>query len=516
MADPKPSLIYDQLVEERDEFLTYAEECARLFAPAMSPRGIPNRERPWTSEGISALRSLASSVMKILWPPGVMWGQLDLPPEVWQELDRLATTEKVPAALVASLKAKLRARSNNLIGSLGQKNSRARFSAAVHRNLVEGNTGLRNSPEGLTIYPLRSIGVRRNEHGDVSLLAIHEEDRPDPMAVQELDDFKNVVETWTIIDYDKNEIWRQTGEDTAAERVEDEEVAWYWVLVPQMPDIGHYTIGYCWNYLRLLKQIDHAEASLAQALAFASWKPIGIREGSALADDPKGLMKKKTGEPVVMQDGDIIWPDTGRAIQDWGWVATMRNDDRGELGNAFAKGLKDRPLAHELSATAALEIVDEISSETSDLLGSYEETGQKPMLRSESRIQNLISPLFEEGDEQLLGPLLRVTVTTGINALEKQRSLARMALQFLPAVMQLDRSVQAHGIEILDRISESILVKTEGMYSEKSQQQMLMEQAAEMASRGGGGNQKKPRREESIMTAGGPQPPQGPPPVPGQ
>jgi len=511
MADPKPELIYNQFVGERDRYLSYAEDCARLFDPTLSVMGDDDTpEQPWTSEGISNLRSLTSSIMKIVMPPGVRWGMIDMPPEVWQEFERLAIQGELPPELVAALRRKMRARSNNLIGSLGQKNTRTRFSTGVHRNLVEGNTGFRNSPEGLTIYPLRSIGVRRDEHGDVMVLAIHEEEEPDPMSVQEADDFGKVLQTWTVIDYQKKEIWRQTGENEKAERVEDEEPSWYWVMVPQIPDVGHYAVGYAWHYLRLIGQIDHAEASLAQALAFASWKPIGIREGSSLADDPKKLMKTKTGDPVVMQEGDIIWPDTGRAIQDWGWVATMRNDDRQEAGNAFAKGLKDRPLSPDMSATAALEIVDEINSETADLLGSIEETGQKPLLTSESRIHDLISPLFNPADTRILGPLVRTQVITGINALDKQRTLSRLTLQILPMVMQLDPSVKAHGIEILDRISEGMLVKTEGMYSEKSQQEMLMEQMAAVGPQQGG------PRDQTIMTRGGPQPPQPAPPAPVQ
>ncbi len=508
MADPKPELVYGFLTEERDRFLGYAEEAARLFDPTLAPRGTEITDRPWTSEGISNLRSLTSSIMKIIMPPGVLWGGLDFPPEIWQELDRLVGAGELPSELVGSLRAKLRARSNNLIGSLAQKNTRPRFSALIHRNLVEGNNAWRNTPEGLTVYPLRSIGVRRNENGEVVLLAIEEEEEPSPMAVQEIEDFDQKLVSWTLIDYENNEIWRQVGENTSAQRVEDEDPAWYGVLVPMIPDIGHYTVGYAWQYLRLVAQIDHAEASLAQAMAFASWKPIGIREGSSLADDPKKLMATKAGDPVIMQDGDIIWPDTGRAIQDWGWVATMRNDDKQEAGNAFAKGLKDRPLSPDMSATAALEIVDEINSETADLLGSYEETGQKPLLRSESRLQDIIAPLFSGTDNQLLGPLVRVMVTTGINALDKQRSLARMTLQILPMVMQLDQSVKAHGIEILDRIGEGMLVKTDGMYSQKSEQEMLMAQMAAAAP------QKQGSREQTIMTAGGPQPPQPAPPSP--
>ena len=510
MADPKPFLIYSQLVGERDIFLNYAEECARIFDPTIAPKGVPIRERPWTSEGISNLRSLTASLMKIQMPPGVLWGGVELPPEVWQHMEMLANAGEFEPGLVEQLRAKIRSRSNNLIGALALKNTRARYSAGLHRNLIEGNTAFRNSPEGLTIYPLRSIGVRRDEYGQLRLLAIHEEEEPDPMAVQEAEDFDHKLETWTVIDYESREIWRQTGEEGDVERVEDEDPAWYFVMVPQTPDVGHYSIGYCWNYLRLLTQIDHAEASLAQALAFASWKPIGIREGSALADDPQGLMKTKSGDPVIMQDGDIIWPDTGRAIQDWGWVASMRNDDKAEAGNAFAKGLKDRPLSADMAATVALEIVDEINSETSDLLGSLEESAQKPLLNSESRLHDIIDPLFSGPDRALFGPLLRITVSTGINALDKQRSLGKMALQFLPMVLQMDPSVKANGIEILDRLGEGMLVKTEGMYSQKSQQEMLMEQAAAMGQGQQGG------REETIMTAGGPQPPQPPPPVPGQ
>lgn len=513
MAKPRPDLVYAFLAAERDEYLDYAEESAKIFDPTIAPRGDRIEERPWTSEGISNLRSLTSSIMKIIMPPGVMWGGINMPPEIWNELERLEVAEEITEGLVNRLKMRMRARSNNMIESLGQKNTRARFSSLVHRNLIEGNNGWRNTPEGLTIYPLRSIGVKRNENGELVLLAIHEQTDPDPMAIQDADDFDKSLESWTIIDYERNEIWRKTGADDEAELVTDEEPVWYGVLVPQIPDVGNYAVGYCWQYLRLLTQINHEESSLAQAMAFASWKPIGLREGSSLADDPKAVMNKKTGEPLIMQDGDIIWPDTGNAIRDWGWVATMRNDDRSEAGNAFAKGLKDRPASGEMAATVALEIVDEINSTTADLLGSYEETGQKPLLRSESRLHDMISPLFTGTDRQLLGPLVRVMVTTGINALDKQRSMARMALQFLPMVMKMDPTIKANGMEILDRIGESILVKTEGMYSQKSPQELQLEMAMAMQAQGGG-SQKKSAREETVMTAGGPQPPQGAPPSP--
>lgn len=522
---PNPKVVYEGLSGDREKWLNFAEDTARLTIPSLDPRGhmrSKRHDRPHTTEGTTAVFSMASMALKILFPSGVLWGEVNMPPQVWKAI--AAKIEAGDAGFtqrdVAALEDRFRARSIDVVKSLAQRNTRSRIGSAIRRNLVEGSTAIHNAPprpdadprerifrpEGIRIFPLRSHVVMRNEYGAVRILGLEETLPSDPMQVQDKKDFENEIKIWTLIDYESEEIWRQVGDKADPVLVEDETVDGYFVMTTEIPDIENYPHSYFWNYLRLIAQIDHAEASMAEAMSDASWSPIGIREGSSLAEDPEMVTQKRTGEPIVGQEGDIFWWNTARKIADWSWVAQMRNDDRRELGNISAKGIKDRSISGDTSATAILEIVDEIETQALDLLSSLEDTLQRPLMKSEMAIHDRMVPLLDpETDEALLKEFVDINITTGVSALSKQRSMLRF-VNGLGVLQQLDRRLVVNGVNIANRIGEGMLIDTEGLYEEAT--------PAQMAAVGGGANVPEPGREETVMTPGGPQPPQ--PPQPGR
>ncbi len=519
MADPRPKLVYEEGAGDREKWLNFAEDTARLTLPSLDPRGhmrSRRHDRPHTTEGTTAVFSLASQALKILMPPGVRWAELNLPPYIWRFMQEQIVSGEAGfnARDVAILKRKMEVRTFEVLKSLSQRNTRSRIGAAIRRNLVEGSTAIHNAPprpdadpservsrkDGIRIFPLRSHVVFRNEYGDVRLLGLKEELPPDPMSVVQKTDFQNVMEIWTLVDYERDRIWRQVGDRGDPFLVEDERTDGYFVFSSEIPDIDNYPHPYFWNYLRLIAQIDHAEASMAEAMSDASWSPVGIKEGSTLAEDPEAVTKKRTGEPIVHQEGDIFWPNVGRKIADWAWVAQMRNDDKRELDNIAAKGIKDRAIS-DASATAVLEIIDELETQTQDLLSSYEDTLQRPLVASEAAIHEEIVPLLDPNtDEALLGEFVQVTISTGVSALSKQRSMIRLITQAFPVAQKLDPRLRFEGEEMLDRIGEGALVETDGLYS-------TVELPPAMPG-GEVGPSGEPRREETILTGGGPQPPQ--------
>lgn len=524
MADPQPRIVYETGAGNRDQFLNFAEDTARLTIPSMDPRGKSRSkkdERPHTTEGTTAVFSLASQALKILMPPGVQWGEKNLPPYVWKFMEQQVREGEAEFEMrdIAILRRKMQVRSQDVIKSLNQRNTRSRIGAAIRRNLIEGSTAIHNAPprpgadprerifrpDGIRIFPLRSHVVWRDEYGAVRLLALKEEIEPDPMTITRKEDMKNVLEIWTLIDFEGKEIWRQVGARGEPVLVEDERVDGYFVFTSEIPDIDNYPHPYFWNYLRLIAQIDHAEASMAEAMATASWSPVGIREGSTLAEDPDAVTEKRSGEPIVHQEGDIFGVSiAAQKIQDWQWVAAMRNDDKRELDNIAAKGIKDRSLSADTSATAILEIIDELETQTQDLLSSYEETLQRKLFESEAAIHEEIIPLLEPGtDEELLAEFVQTNITTGVGALSKQRAMIRFVMG-LAQLQQLDPRLQVNGELAADRIGEGMLIDTEGLYE-------TIELAGAVVPPGEEAGQ--PPREETIMTPGGPQPPQ--PPQPG-
>jgi hypothetical protein len=513
MPDPQPKKIYEFLQPERERFLSFAEDSAELTLPWMSTRGdtLPSSEkRPWTSEGTSGVRSLSSQTLKIIFPPGVTWGRLGFPPYVWDMIEKAAAdpkNKKVTPHHVRFLKDSLDIRTTDVINGLTQKNTRSRMATALLRNLIEGSTALNNTEDGLRIYPLRSHAVRRNEFGEVELLALHERIQADLMATDDARRFGKKTDIWTAVDYLRGEVWRQVGDRGGPHLVENESVDQYFVFVSEIPDIENYPSSYTYNYLRLIAQIDHEEASLAEAMADAAWSPVGIREGSVLAEDPNKVMERKTGQPLVHQEGDIFWPDKKGKLNDWAFVAGMKQDDKAELAAIFAKGIKDRPISPDTSATAVIQMIDELNTQTQDLLSAYEETLQRPLFKSEMAIQERRSPLFGELDTALR-QMLRITVTTGVNALEKQRTLMRFAIQFLPAVRAMDERLRVNGVELADRMAEGMLIETEGIYEEIDPLVLALQQ---QLAAGGGLTNGSPQpgalpRTEPKFTRGGPQP----------
>lgn len=523
MADPQPKLVYDNGAGQREDALTFAEQTARLTLPFLDPRGHHRslrHDRPWTTSGTTSVFSLSSQGLKILFPPGVQWGELDLPPQIWKFLQDKAERGEAQFTLLDldQLKDKLEERTTDILRSLNQRNMRSRIGAAMRRNLVEGSTAIHNAPpnpeadprerlnrpDGIRIFPLRSHVVYRNEYGAVRVLVLKEEIDPDPVNAQTTRDFNQTIDIWTLVDYERDEIWRQVGERGDPFLVEDERVDGYFVFSSEIPDVGNYPNPYFWNYLRLIAQINHAEASMAEAMSAAAWSPTGIKEGSTLAEDPDAVMKKKTGEAIVHQEGDIFFPSADRKIADWAWVAQMRNDDKQELDNVAAKGIKDRPVS-EASATAVLEIKDEVDTQSQDLLSNWQDTLSLPLFASEAAIQDEISPLLDpETDEGLLREFLQISITTGVGALAKQRSMSKFVAQVLAPLKQLDENFVIFGEEVADRAAEGALIETEGLYGTR--------QPPMAPPPGAGGTTPNGKRDETLMTRGGPQIPQ---PIPG-
>jgi hypothetical protein len=199
-------------------------------------------------------------------------------------------------------------------------------------------------------------------------------------------------------------------------------------------------------------------------------------------------------------------------LGDWNFVVGMRNDDKQELAEVFAQGIKDRPISKDTSATAVLEIIDEINTQASDVLTGYAETLQAPMLKSEMSILEMIEPVFPNLPGRA-ADLVDSIVTTGISAIERQRSVQRF-VGVLGGLKQLDDQFLVHSKPIADELSKGMMLESDGFYSEAEQAGGIEQLLAAGPGGGGGSPTQNGSREETVMTNGGPQPPQGAPPRP--
>ncbi len=468
----KPEIVYNELISGRDTYLDYAEDVAQLTMPWLKPKGEKIEEQPWTSQGTSSVRNLSSQTLKLMMPAGVQWARIDLPVFVWSLLHERAEKgdSSVTEENITRLENTLRQRTQEIHESLKQKNVRSRLGMALTRNLVEGTTVGHNTSRGMRIFPLRSLVCRRDEFGNVELIVLKQERQPLPEEMQTEGSRKSGTQfSYTLVDFVKDEVWQQDppaspgGEPVIAKTKEPTDR--YIVIVGELPDVDDYPVGYFYNFIRLIASINHAEASLADAMALASWNPLGIKEGSALADDTDQITKRKTGEPVIMQEGDAFPAIQNQAkLGEWSFIGAILEHDKAELAAIAAKGIKDRAMSPNTSATAVIQMIDELNSQTQDLLSALEETFQRPLFQSEMSILEQTTPMFDDETNELLGKHIKITVVTGINALEKQRTFTQFVTVAIPFAQQIDPSVGADGIAILDRMAETMLMDVEGIY----------------------------------------------------
>ena len=200
---------YLSMTGRRERYLGFAEDIARLTFPQMSPRGTILTERPFTSAGTQAVKSLSSFMLKIMMPVGVQWGEYDLPVATWKILQSL-----MPVEVISQMQERLEARSTDAMQSLQRKRSRSRVSAGILRNLIEGSTGVFNAFDQIRIYPLRAHVVER-EAGEIRLALFLDEINPSPLEAQAgsvSDQAKKRI--YTMVDYDKGQVWRQTDAES--------------------------------------------------------------------------------------------------------------------------------------------------------------------------------------------------------------------------------------------------------------------------------------------------------------
>ncbi len=508
----KPKIVYDELVTDREDYINYAVDVATLTMPWLKPDGENIEEQPWTSQGTSAVRNLSSATTKLMFPAGVEWARIDLPVHTWTQLEELAEDEssKVTHKQIEDLHATLKKRTGEVHAALKQKNIRSRLGMALTRNLVEGTTVAHNTARGMRIFPLRSLVVRRDEFGEVELIVLKQEREPLPEEMQTEGSRETGTQTsYTLVDFTEGNVWQQDpvegGEDTIEKT--EEPTDRYIVMVGELPDVDNYPVGYFYNFIRLIASINHAEASLADAMSLASWNPLGIREGSALADDTKQITSKKTGQPVIMQEGDAFPAVINQnKLGEWGFIGGILEHDKDELAAISAKGLKDRAMAADASATLVIQMIDELNSQTQDLLSALEETLQRPLFRSQMSLLEETNPMFDPETDALLGDKLKITVITGINALEKQRTFTQFVTVAIPFAQSIDPTVGADGIAILDRFAETMLMDVDGIYFRIKQDPGTAAGTVPPTDNG--------VPQENTLTRGGPQGPQTQPAAP--
>lgn len=523
--------IYSRMTQKREDFLTYAHDTAMLCDPSLSPKGDKIRARPQAIVGIQAVRSLASSLQKSMFAAGVKPFKLDLSPEVWNKLKAIGKVGGTDMTADQFIRSRLEKREDDCMKSLELKTSRSRFAKVIRRNLIEGTNAFINYPDAIRAYPLRCLVVER-ESGVVRLLILELVMDVDPLDQDVAADKKDEkITRYILVNFEKMEVWQQDvpkdqegdrpkatqiDQPKRTETTEGPQFDWTGVLtanqfivpVNEIPDIDgdDYAPGYAYNFLNGFSFINHGEMSLSEAMAAAAWNRPRVKPGSPVSENLRAFFEGRSGEPWLGDEGDVEWLSAAQKIGDWAFVVQLLQRKELGLAAAFAMGLKDRLVSSEMTATEVLQIIDELNTQTHDLVGTLEETLLMPLIRSELELLERFDPLGQ-GLAPEAQELIRPVITTGTSAIEKQRWTERFITLILPSIQKMDSTLRVNGEAIAKYQAttgrnEAVL----SFFRTASPQELLLE--AQMQSGAMTAPPANQPRTDTVLTNGGPQPPQ--------
>ena len=536
----KASQRYSELSSNRNEFLSVAEDCARLTLPYLVKQDgdTSNHKRlvtPWQSVGAKSVVNLASKLMLALLPPQTTFFKLQIRDDkIGEELD-----PQIRSELDLSFSKMERMVQEYIDGS----NDRVVIHQAIKHLIVSGNALVYMGKDGLKCFPLSRFVINRDGDGNVLEIITKElinrevlgielpkpnpvgDDGPKSMSGSKDDD----VEVYTHVKLEEKSgrwVWHQEAFDKIipGSRSTAPKKASPWLpLRFSTVDGEDYGRGRCEEFLGDLRSLEALSQALVEGSAAAA-KVIFLVSPSSTTK-PATIAKAGNGAIVQGRPDDVGVIQVGKTA-DFNTANTMIQTLERRIGEAFlvlSVRQSERTTAEEVRLTQ-LELEQQLGGLFSLLTVEFLVPYLNRTLLVLQRTKQLPSIPKE---------YVRPTIVAGVNALgrgQDQESLVRFITtiaqtmgpeaiaQYVDPSEYIKRLAAAQGIDYLN------LVKTpEQMQQEKQeaqQQQMqasLMSQAGQLASAPALDPSKNPELQNGNEGTGEPNPDQqeAPPQAPG-
>jgi len=493
---------YNQLTNQRQQFLDMAVDCSELTLPYLIQRDLSSKPNhaslsvPWQSVGAKCVVTLAAKLMLAILPPQTTFFKLqvredklgeDFSPEIRSELDlSFSKMERMVMEYIAA------------------SNDRVAIHQALKHLIVGGNALIYMHKDGLKTYPLSRYVVNRDGNGNVLEIVTKElinrkvldfdlPEREPNTVVDETGSEKDDVEVYTCVKLDKSSgrwIWHQEAFDKI---IPDTRSTAPKNSSPWLPlrfntvDGEDYGRGRVEEFLGDLKSLDGLSQSLIEGAAAAS-KVVFLVSPSSTTK-PATIAKAGNGAIVQGRPEDVAVIQVGKTA-DFSTAANMSQGIERRLLEAFlVMNVRnaERVTAEEVRLTQ-LELEQQLG-------------GIFSLLTIEFLIPYLNRTLLvlQRSNEipKLPKDIVRPTIVAGVNALgrgQDRESLTQFIgtiaqtlgpealMQFINPSEAIKRLAAAQGIDILN------LVKTEQQMQEEMQmaqqqqvQQSLVDQAGQMA-----------------------------------
>ena len=156
---------YDYLSSERSQFLTEAEDAAKLTLPYLIrghedyAKGMKQLNTPWQSVGAKGVVALASKLSLSLVPPQTSFFKL--------QLDESQLGEEFPPEVKSELDLSFAKIERTILEAIAASDDRVTIHQALQHLVVAGNALIFMGKEGLKLFPLNRFVLERDGNGAV-------------------------------------------------------------------------------------------------------------------------------------------------------------------------------------------------------------------------------------------------------------------------------------------------------------------------------------------------------------
>ena len=498
---------YDYLSSDRSQFLTEAEDAAKLTLPYLisgheeNTKGMKQLNTPWQSVGAKGVVALASKLSLSLVPPQTSFFKL--------QLDESQLGEEFPPEIKSELDLSFAKIERTILDAIAASDDRVVIHQALQHLVVGGNALIFMGKDGLKLFPLNRFVIERDGNGNVIEIVtkerinkklienqipeevLYSEEEGPESSIDETTGDKEECDVYTHITRDNNRfIWHQEVFDRELDgskgKAPVETTPWL-PLRFNTVDGEAYGRGRVGQFIGDLKSLEALSQALVEGSAAAA-KVVFVVSPSSTTK-PQTLASAGNGAIVQGRPDDIGVVQVGKTA-DFQTAYQLMAQLEGRLNEAFLiLSVRDseRTTAQEVQMTQmeleqqlgglfGLLTIEFLVPYLNRKLSVFQKTGEIPKIP-----KGMVKPIIVAGinslgrgqDVQALGNFLTTLAQTmGPEAIQ----------QYINPDELIKRLAAAQGIDVLNLVKSMQEIQQERQQNQQQAMQMeQMKQAPNMA-----------------------------------
>ena len=498
---------YDYLSSDRSQFLTEAEDAAKLTLPYLisgheeNTKGMKQLNTPWQSVGAKGVVALASKLSLSLVPPQTSFFKL--------QLDESQLGQEFPPGVKSELDLSFAKIERTILDAIAASDDRVVIHQALQHLVVAGNALIFMGKDGLKLFPLNRFVIERDGNGNVIEIVtkerinkklienqipeevLYSEEEGPESSIDETTGDKEECDVYTHITRDNNRfIWHQEVFDRELDgskgKAPVETTPWLPLRFNTVDGeaYGRGRVGQFIGDLKSLEALSQAlvEGSAAAAKVVFVVSPSSTTKPQTLASAGNGAIVQgrpddigvvQVGKTADFQTAYQLMATLEARLNEAFLILSVRDSER---TTAQEVQMTQMELEQQLGGLFGLLTIEFLVPYLNRKLSVFQKTGEIPKIP-----KGMVKPIIVAGinslgrgqDVQALGNFLTTLAQTmGPEAIQ----------QYINPDELIKRLAAAQGIDVLNLVKSMQEIQQERQQNQQQAMQMeQMKQAPNMA-----------------------------------